>query len=107
MTPIDYSQMAFPKPGKKRREPIKRVGNREICDSKTAGGRREYRMRLTIAWTKQRGLCALCGLPVALEEATADHISPRGMGGGSRSDNQENIQAAHGVCNSNRGSKRI
>ena len=105
---IDYSGFRFAKPGKKKREPIKTLRNgAQKCDLKTAGGRREYKARLTLAWMRQKGLCALCGLPVVLEEATADHKTPRGMGGGSRNDAQENIQAAHLVCNSERGSKRL
>ncbi len=105
---IDYSGFAFPKLPKKKREPIKTLGDgRQKLNLKTAAGKREYKARLALAWTKQKGRCALCGLPVALEEATNDHRVPRGLGGGSRDDRIENLQAAHLLCNSAKGSKRI
>lgn len=105
---IDYSGFRFAKPGKKKREPVKTMrSGRQVCDLKTSAGKKEYKARLTLAWTKQKGRCALCGLPVALEEATNDHRVPRGLGGGSRDDRIENLQAAHLICNTQKGSKRI
>lgn len=100
---IDYSGFRFAKPGKKKREPIKTMrSGRQVCDLKTSAGKKEYKARLTLAWTKQKGRCALCGLPAALEEGV-----PRGLGGGSRDDRIENLQAAHLLCNTQKGSRRI
>lgn len=79
---------------------------REVCQE-TAAGKREYEDRRTISWTKQKGLCALCGEWLHPIEATTDHIKPRGMGGARRDDRQENIQAVHALCNSAKGSKRL
>jgi 5-methylcytosine-specific restriction endonuclease McrA len=50
--------------------------------------------------SRQHGLCALCGQPLKLDEATLDHIVPRSKGGcGIIS----NLQAAHGRCNQDKG----
>lgn len=101
--------MAFPKPKdlKGKPEPIKFYpGGREVLNLLTAVGKRVYQNRVRIAWFKQKGLCAICGNPLYLVEATADHIKPRKMGASERDDRQENIQAVHGLCNSQKGSKR-
>lgn len=51
---------------------------------------------------RQRGLCAICGLPVGPADATLDHIVPRSVGGGGEI---ENLRVAHRRCNMARGSE--
>lgn len=85
-------------------------GGREVC-LRTAAGVREYRKRVELMHERQMGLCAICGRPLRLEQATFDHERPRGLGGGFRDDRLTvdgvPINAAvHGLCNSIRGSRR-
>lgn len=53
------------------------------------------------AWTLARdgGVCWLCGKPGA---TTVDHVVPRSLGG---PDTLANLRAAHGSCNSARGTR--
>lgn len=86
------------------------VSGREVC-RKNGAGRREYRKRVELMHQRQLGLCAICGRPLRLDQATFDHERPRGLGGGFRDDrieiDGEPINAAvHGLCNVQRGSKR-
>lgn len=46
------------------------------------------------------GICALCGEPVELEDASRDHIVARSRGG---SNARENIQLTHKSCNNLKG----
>lgn len=82
----------------KRRKPIVRKGGREIVP------KAEYQRRREQAWDRDRGICCLCGLFVPLEQATAEHIIPRGMGGGKRDDRLSNLGVSHWACNNFRGS---
>lgn len=84
---------------------MKLPDGREVCLD-TAAGKREYSHRITVAWVAQNQMCALCGKWLDIMDATADHKEPRGMGGARRDDRQENIQAAHLDCNSEKGSQR-
>lgn len=79
---------------------------REVCDLNQKKGRDEYERRKRVAWEAQKGICPLCEKPLAWKDSTVDHREPRKMGGSERDDRQENIQAAHGVCNTRKGSKR-
>lgn len=80
---------------------------REVCLLDTAAGKREYDRRRTDAWYRQQGTCAgECDMYVPPGEATLDHITPRGMGGSTRDDRQENLQMMCSFCNSAKGSKR-
>lgn len=60
------------------------------------------------AYKLDRGLCALCGLPVALSEATWDHIEPWSWFrcgrrfAGKDPNVVSNIQPAHRVCNNDK-----
>lgn len=47
-----------------------------------------------------KGICALCGAYVELEEASRDHIVPRSRGG---SNARINIQLTHKTCNNLKG----
>ena len=55
---------------------------------------------------EQKGKCGICGLRLLRGQATPDHVEPRRMGGGFRDDHPDNIQAVHGWCNQEKGSKR-
>ena len=68
------------------------------------------RKRMETAFRRQKGRCALCGDQMKLNynpqdplSATADHITPKSMGGGIA----HNIQAAHKKCNNERGNVHI
>lgn len=101
---------AFPKPSQVRKKPeavkVMRDG-REVCNLNCTAGREEYFRRRRVAWETQGKICALCGLRLNWKDAVSDHKEPRGMGGGSRDDRQENIQAVHGLCNTQKGSRRL
>ena len=111
--PIDTSKMAFPKPKKRRREPIKvyRDG-REICDRRTDLGAYEYRHRVVIMFFRQGQKCGICKKRMELFDATFEHQDGRGMGGGHRDDRiikdgKPYNFAAHSWCNNLKGSKRL
>ena len=46
--------------------------------------------------------CWLCGEPVAMADATLEHIKPRAEGGSSHIDN---LAISHGACNHRRHAK--
>lgn len=84
-------------------------GGREICNPVTAEGIAEYRGRVAKMHKRQTGLCCNCRKPLALSEATFEHED--GRGGGKRDDRivvngKPKNGASHGICNSERGSKR-
>ena len=68
---------------------------------KSSAQRQRY---LKIAWRRQGGDCALCGKPVALKDATIDHITPISRGGAKR--DPANLQATHSKCNHRKGNRR-
>lgn len=47
-----------------------------------------------------KGICALCGRYVEIEDASRDHIIPRSKGGGN---GRDNIQLTHKTCNNAKG----
>lgn len=75
----------------------------QVCD-KSKAGREEYRRRREQRWDLDRGICCLCGLPVALEQCTLEHPNGRGMGGSKRDDRVESIGVAHWFGNNAKGS---
>lgn len=100
---------AFPKPGQvKKAVVVERVfkDGRTKINQLCKAGRDLYESRRRFAWEAQGRICALCKKALAWKDATSDHINPRGMGAGSIDDRQENIQAAHAVCNCLKGSRR-
>jgi hypothetical protein len=113
---INTSGFAFPKPGAIKGPPIDafRVlrDGRQIC-RKTPEGRAQYRARTLEMWRRQKKKCCICGKTMTENEATFEHTTPRGMGGGSRDDRITDDQgkpkngAAHGRCNSEKGSRRF
>jgi len=79
---------------------------RTIIDISTPKGRLMRDSLIARAWSRDDGKCGICGKYVCLIEATWDHIIPRGMGGSTRNDVLENINAVHPECNGIKGSKR-
>lgn len=79
---------------------------REVCKTDCKKGLDEYIRRRRVAWEEQKHLCSICGKQLFWKDAVTDHFNPRGMGGGSRRDNQENIRAAHWECNQKKASQR-
>lgn len=59
-------------------------------------------MPLAELWTAKGGLCALCGQPMPLADASRDHVIPRSMGGSSSA---RNLRLTCTACNNARGNK--
>lgn len=56
---------------------------------------------------EQDSKCGICGeLFTDVRDIVPDHKEPKGMGGAWRDDHPDNIQAAHRLCNGEKGSKR-
>lgn len=51
-------------------------------------------------WSRDNGVCWICGKHVELEDASRDHFVPRSKGG---INNITNLKLAHKLCNSKRG----
>lgn len=85
---------------------------REVCNTKTKRGREEYHRRVVAMCRRQNWLCLLCDKRMDLgNPPTFEHEDGRGMGGGHRDDRIEingkpMNSAAHGLCNSMKGSRR-
>jgi 5-methylcytosine-specific restriction endonuclease McrA len=95
----------YQKKRKKECHEITRDG-RLIIDTSTAAGR-DMRDGITAqAWSRDNGICGICGRYVCLLECVRDHIIPCGMGGSTRDDALGNIQPAHPDCNMLKGSQR-
>lgn len=56
------------------------------------------------AFVKQHGKCIICLKSMLLEEATGDHVVALSQGG---KHHYSNISAAHGSCNSSKGSNDL
>lgn len=63
------------------------------------GGGKEKKPLLKL-WTRDKGICGLCGLPVPFRQATRDHVITTNEGGGNGWDN---LILAHDTCNHRRG----
>jgi 5-methylcytosine-specific restriction endonuclease McrA len=99
------------RPAKPRRHPIcgpvTRIpdehnprGYIEVCSPA------EMRRRLIIKLKEQKGICALCGLPIEeFSDASLDHIEPQ-PAGCKKDSHPSNLQATHRLCNLEKGSKR-
>jgi hypothetical protein len=92
----------------------RQLGIRRIEDSLDPRGYRELRsnaeMRklLNRKIAAQNGKCGICEVEFTdYSDIVPDHIHPRGMGGASRDDHPNNIQAVHWWCNGEKGSSRI
>jgi hypothetical protein len=89
-------------------------GVKRISDETVERGYREIRtpaeMRklLLVKVREQEGKCGICGESFTeIGEVVPDHRSPRGSGGAFRDDHPDNIQAAHSLCNGEKGGRRI
>lgn len=85
---------AFPKPkDMPRRKRVDHVetmlDGREVCDLRTRAGVREYKIRTLLMWHRQDGMCPRCKRRIAEEDASFDHVVPRGHGGAMRDDRIE------------------
>jgi hypothetical protein len=57
---------------------------------------------------EQEKLCGICIKPFTdARDIVPDHIEPRGMQAARRDDHPDNIQAAHSLCNLEKGSRRL
>lgn len=110
---------AFPKPSELRvpRSPVTTyLDGREVCDTTTAAGYREYRRRILTMLQRQNYQCGLqvsrmCPGFLPFSSATFEHEDGRGSGGGHRDDRIERDGkpyncAACGWCNAKKGSQR-
>ena len=67
----------------------------------------EMRRLLKRKIIEQDNKCGICGEPFTdMRDIVPDHKDPRGMGGAWRDDHPDNIQAAHRICNQEKGSRR-
>jgi 5-methylcytosine-specific restriction endonuclease McrA len=79
---------------------------RTVIDTSSPKGREMRDALVAAAWDRDAGKCGICGKYVCLLEATWDHIVPRGMGGSTRNNVLDNINAVHPECNGIKGSQR-
>ena len=65
-----------------------------------------YRQHLPALIERQRGICGICGeaLPPDWSQIHVDHITPKSRGG---TDEPDNLQAAHEICNRRKGPRRM
>lgn len=119
--------MSFPKPKDTKQIPLLRPSEavhvysngREVCNLKTAKGRRIYKARLEEMWRRQGGMCGLRIHPeckkypwISLRDATFEHVDGRGMGGAKRDDRivkdgKPYNLAACALCNQLKGSRTL
>lgn len=55
-----------------------------------------------LLWSRDRGLCGICGEAVSRAEMQIDHIQPRSLNG---PDSFDNLRPAHRLCNMRRGNR--
>ena len=84
---------------------------REVLNTKTAAGRREYSYRTTLMFCRQLGNCAICGKWMSGMDATFDHAKGRGAKGAWRDDrigteDEPRNAAVHEHCNILKGSRK-
>ena len=68
---------------------------------RTWGGRRIQRIRQAI-YTRDHGICQICGQPAPFDRGHVDHILPQLYGGTDRS---TNLRWTHARCNLSKGHK--
>jgi hypothetical protein len=84
----------------------------QICNLKTAKGKREYDRRKKIMWMRQLERCATCKQHTEFEEGQFGHGRSRGMGGSTRDDRIWDKDGKPmnaflcGKCNSAQGSRK-
>lgn len=89
---------------------IKRSRDGRECCTETKEGRAEYLLRTYQMARRQKGLCAICGLPLG-EDVSFDHQRGRGFNGGFRDDRIKvdgkwHNAAVHWLCNGAKGSRQ-
>lgn len=90
-------------PGIYRIEDVHHPRGYRIRRSKAA-----MRTLLLIQTRKQKGQCCICRVEfIDITDIVPEHRDPRGAGGAWRDDHEDNIGAAHSLCNMEKGSKRI
>lgn len=103
------------KPKKRKVLPpfLKKNDKRVVCNMKSAAGKRQYQEWISYMWVRD-GICCICKKPIEPEECTFEHTDLRS--GGRRDDRPEYTKpngqvirngVAHGLCNSQKGSRRI
>lgn len=81
---------------------------REVCNTRTVSGQREYKRRIAAMMKRQGGLCCNCQILI-VGKPTFEHENGRGAG---KQDDRIEVDgkpqngASHWVCNYERGSKR-
>lgn len=92
---------------------LKKNDGRVVCNLKSVAGKRQYQDWIMEMWYRDAYACCICHLDLAFEEATFEHTDLRS--GGRRDDRPEYTKpngevirngVAHGICNSQKGSKR-
>ena len=92
--PINTAGFALPKPSVKEGRVI-------LSENHLRNLRRLW-------WQQSKRTCHLCERPILdFSDYTLDHLRPKGMGGGSRDDSENNLRPAHWKCNIEKGSKRL
>jgi 5-methylcytosine-specific restriction endonuclease McrA len=78
-----------------------RIVNR--TKKKRKAGKKIRRIPLHELYSRDNGICCLCGTPVSMLEATREHKKARSRGG-KDGKNYSNIGLAHKSCNVRKGS---
>lgn len=73
----------------------------------TNAGRKILTERWNIAWEESDGLCCLCEQPVHPFDATLEHKTAKGAGGGKHDDRQGNLGISHRSGNVAKGSMSL
>lgn len=79
---------------------------REVIQ-RTAADRRILQERWNIAWRDSKGICCLCDEPVFPFQATLEHKTAKGSGGGKHDDRQSNLAISHLAGNVAKGSMSL
>jgi hypothetical protein len=79
---------------------------REVIQ-KTPAGRVILEIRWEVAWRESKGVCCLCEQTVRRYDATLEHKTAKGSGGGKHDDRQENLGISHRNGNVAKGSMSL
>jgi hypothetical protein len=72
-----------------------------------AAGRKIMQDRRDIARHESKGICCLCEQPVHPNDATLEHFTSKGSGGGTHDDRQSNLGISHLAGNVAKGSMSL
>ena len=84
----------------RQRNGVARMLSVKTTTYRDGGSGRSKAQKRLLLWRRQRGLCAICSLPVPLRSSTIDHFIPRSKGGPNV---YANLRVTHGKCNQTRG----